>query len=167
MVKNLPANAGDSGLIPGSGRSPGKGNSNPLQYSCLEKSHGQKSLAGYTPRGCRRGGHNLATKQQQWAERGLEIGEAERRRWKNLGNKYLILSLLPVSKLLSQLESCRAQAYISSGSFSWALRSTRKGWEWPWRNKQSIIIRSIYDVLNVVLDTLTKIISFKNGTEIP
>ena len=30
-----PANAGDSGLIPGSGRSPGEGNSNPLQYSCL------------------------------------------------------------------------------------------------------------------------------------
>ena len=36
MVKNLPANTGDSGLIPGSGRSPGVGNGNPLQYSCLE-----------------------------------------------------------------------------------------------------------------------------------
>ena len=36
MVKNPPANAGDVGLIPGSGRSPGKGNDNPLQYSCLE-----------------------------------------------------------------------------------------------------------------------------------
>ena len=39
MVKNLPANAGDIrdlGLIPGSGRSPGGGNGNPLQYSCLE-----------------------------------------------------------------------------------------------------------------------------------
>ena len=36
MVKNLPANAGDAGLIPGLGRSPGEGNSNPLQYSCLE-----------------------------------------------------------------------------------------------------------------------------------
>ena len=35
MVKNLPVNAGDSGLIPGSGRSPGEGNGNPLQYSCL------------------------------------------------------------------------------------------------------------------------------------
>ena len=38
-VKNLPANAGDTrdaGLIPGSGRSPGEGNGNPLQYSCLE-----------------------------------------------------------------------------------------------------------------------------------
>ena len=41
MVKNPPANAGDirdTGLIPGSGRSPGRGHSNPLQYSCLEKS---------------------------------------------------------------------------------------------------------------------------------
>ena len=35
MVKNLPANAGDMSLIPGSGRSPGEGNGNPPQYSCL------------------------------------------------------------------------------------------------------------------------------------
>ena len=35
MVKNLPANAGDAGLIPGSGTSPGEGNGSPLQYSCL------------------------------------------------------------------------------------------------------------------------------------
>ena len=39
VVKNPPADAGDTrdaGLIPGSGRSPGGGNGNPLQYSCLE-----------------------------------------------------------------------------------------------------------------------------------
>ena len=36
MVKNPPANAGDAGLIPGSGRPPREGNGNPLQYSCLE-----------------------------------------------------------------------------------------------------------------------------------
>ena len=39
MVKNLPANAGDirdAGLIPGSGRPPGGGHGNSLQYSCLE-----------------------------------------------------------------------------------------------------------------------------------
>ena len=35
MVKNLPANAEDVSLIPGSGRSPGEGNGNPPQYSCL------------------------------------------------------------------------------------------------------------------------------------
>ena len=38
MIKNLPANARDAGLIPRSGRSPGEGNGNPLQYSCLENS---------------------------------------------------------------------------------------------------------------------------------
>ena len=37
-VKNLPANAGDEGLIPGSGRSPGEENGNSLQYSCLKNS---------------------------------------------------------------------------------------------------------------------------------
>ena len=36
MVNNLLASARDTGLIPGSGRSPGEGNGNPLQYSCLE-----------------------------------------------------------------------------------------------------------------------------------
>ena len=36
VVKNLPANAGDLGLIPELGRSQGEGNGNPLQYSCLE-----------------------------------------------------------------------------------------------------------------------------------
>ena len=39
LVKNLPANAGDMGdvgFIPGSGRSPGRGHGNPLQYFCLE-----------------------------------------------------------------------------------------------------------------------------------
>ena len=36
VLKNTPVNAGDAGLIPGSERSPGIGNGNPLQYSCLE-----------------------------------------------------------------------------------------------------------------------------------
>ena len=35
VVKNLATNEGDTGSIPGSGRSPGEGNDNPLQYSCL------------------------------------------------------------------------------------------------------------------------------------
>ena len=36
VVKNLPANTGDAGSVPGSGRSPGGGNGNPLQYSCQD-----------------------------------------------------------------------------------------------------------------------------------
>ena len=54
MVKNLPANAGDKrdlGSNPGSERSPGGRNGNPLQYSCPEKSLGQSSLVGYSPWG--------------------------------------------------------------------------------------------------------------------
>ena len=38
VIKNLPANVGDMGLSPWSGRSPGGGNGSPLQYSCLEDS---------------------------------------------------------------------------------------------------------------------------------
>ena len=48
-VKKPACNAGDSGSIPGLGRSPGGGHCNPLQYSCLENPHGQRSLEGYSP----------------------------------------------------------------------------------------------------------------------
>ena len=52
---NLPApnpDAGaarDTGLIPGSVKSPEEGHGNPLQYSCLEKPHGQRSLVAHSP----------------------------------------------------------------------------------------------------------------------
>ena len=44
-------NEGDLALIPGLGRSPERGHDNPLQYSCLENAHGQRSLVGYSPWG--------------------------------------------------------------------------------------------------------------------
>ena len=44
-------NVGEPGLIPGLGRYPREGNGNLLQYSCLEKSHEQRSLVGYIPWG--------------------------------------------------------------------------------------------------------------------
>ena len=56
VVKNLPADAGDTGdesSIPGLGRSPGSGHGNPLQYSCLRKSGGQRNQVGYGPWGHR------------------------------------------------------------------------------------------------------------------
>ena len=56
MVKNPSANSGDIrdlGSIPGSGRSSGEENGNPLQYSCLENPHGQRSLVGYSPWDCK------------------------------------------------------------------------------------------------------------------
>ena len=51
VVKNPCASVGapgDSGSVPGLERSPGGRNGNPLQYSCLENSHGQRSLVGYS-----------------------------------------------------------------------------------------------------------------------
>ena len=64
MVKNLPANAEDVGLIPGSGRSPGEGNGNPLQYSCLGNPMDRGAWQD-TAHGDVKDGRNLATKQQQ------------------------------------------------------------------------------------------------------
>ena len=49
--KESTCNVENLGLIPGLGRSPGGGYGNPLEYSCLENPHGQRSLAGYSPWG--------------------------------------------------------------------------------------------------------------------
>ena len=51
--KEAACKAGDLHSIPGWGRSPGEGNGNPLQYSCLENPHGQRSVVGYSPWGCK------------------------------------------------------------------------------------------------------------------
>ena len=63
VVKNPPASAGDGwdiGSVPGLGRSPGGAHGNPLQCSCLKKSHGQRSLVGYSPGGSQRVRHDWA-----------------------------------------------------------------------------------------------------------
>ena len=62
MVKNLPANAGDPSSIPGSGRSPGEGNGNPLQCSCLGNLMDRGAWQAASM-GCKRARHDLATKQ--------------------------------------------------------------------------------------------------------
>ena len=49
--KESACNTGDLGSVPGLGRSPGGGHGHPLQYSCLENPHGQRSLMGYSPWG--------------------------------------------------------------------------------------------------------------------
>ena len=61
MVKNPPANAKDAGLIPGSGRSPGEGNGNPLQYSCLGNLKDKEAWQATVHGGHKRVGHDLAT----------------------------------------------------------------------------------------------------------
>ena len=70
VLKNPPANAGDTGSIPGSERSPGGGNGNPLQYSCLKKFHKQRSLVGYSP-----WSHKESDTTEQLGTRTLENGQ--------------------------------------------------------------------------------------------
>ena len=57
VVKNLLANAGNAGLIPGLGRSPGEGNGNPLQHSCLENPR-DRGAWWATVHGAAKVGHN-------------------------------------------------------------------------------------------------------------
>ena len=59
MVKKPLVNAGDVGSKPRSGRYPGEGHGNPLQYSCL--GNPQRSLAGCSPQGHKRVRYDLAT----------------------------------------------------------------------------------------------------------
>ena len=61
--KESACNAGDLSLIPGLGKSPGKGNGNPLQCSCLENPM-DRGARGATVHGVTRVGHDLMTKQQ-------------------------------------------------------------------------------------------------------
>ena len=65
VVNNLPANTGDMGLIPGSGRSPGEENRNPFQYSCLGNPMDKRSWWAIVHWGYKGVRNNLATKQQK------------------------------------------------------------------------------------------------------
>ena len=79
-VNNLPANAGDASLIPGSEIYPGEGNGNLLQYSCMENPMDRGSWWTIAM-GLQRVGHNLATKQEKW-------------QWENRSNTYLLTAIV-------------------------------------------------------------------------
>ena len=81
VAKNLPANAGDTedmGSIPGSGRPPGEGNGNSLQYSSLGNpmDRGAWQAIGH---GVARVRHNLATKQQQNVNHNVDLRSIQHR----------------------------------------------------------------------------------------
>ena len=82
VVKNLPATTGDGHSFPGSGRSPGEGNGNPLQYSCLVNPM-DKGVWWATIHESSRVRQDLVTKEQQQEDRlafifckSLELGPA-------------------------------------------------------------------------------------------
>ena len=72
MVKESACDAGDLGLIPGLGRSPGGGHGSPLQYSCLENPHGQRSLMGDSPSGHK---ESDVTETKHTAQRSWRLNE--------------------------------------------------------------------------------------------
>ena len=79
-------NAGDLGSISGSGRSPGEGNGNPLQYSCLENPHGQRSLVEYSSWGCKESDRTeRITFSLSWTEQESSLHAAFQVFWKVSG----------------------------------------------------------------------------------
>ena len=105
MVKNSPANVGDLSSVPEWGRSPGEGNGNPLQYSCLiqargilkriQQNSGQRSLVGYSP----------------WGRKELDMAE------------WLILSLNYMDKVMSLLFNMLSRFVIA---FLWGSKHLLK-----------------------------------------
>ena len=88
--KESTCNAGDLGLISGLGRSPGGGHGNPLQCSCLENPHGQRSLAGYSPWSC---------KESDMTEWLSAIKEENRRHGNSLGVQWLRIGTFPTEDM--------------------------------------------------------------------
>ena len=70
--KKSACNTGDPGLIPGSGRSPGEGNGNPLQHSCLENPMDREAWR-VTVHGVSRVRHDLATKEREKRDSFLKL----------------------------------------------------------------------------------------------
>ena len=81
VVKNPPANTGDTGLITRLRRSPGGGNGSPLQYSCLENPMGRGDWPATVHRASKWAGHSLVTKQQQQQLQIKETG-VKKKVWK-------------------------------------------------------------------------------------
>ena len=114
--KTSPPNVGDPGSIPVLGRSPGGRHGNPLQYSCLENPHGQRSLAGYSP-----WGH----KELDMTERLIHLSilfhsnetsfhsNPKESMPKNVQNNHIIILISHSSKVMPQILQARLQQYMN------------------------------------------------------
>ena len=79
VSKGSACNAGDLGSIPGSGGSPEEGNSNPLQYSCLENPMDRRAWQATVHGGRKRVRHDLATKERERVSKLSELSLIEYR----------------------------------------------------------------------------------------
>ena len=91
MVKNLPASAGDTELIPGLGRFPGGGNGNPLHYSCLENPMNRRAWqAIYSPLGHKESNTTEQLKKNNTMENSIKDSQKFKNRTKALENSVFI-----------------------------------------------------------------------------
>ena len=82
----------DLGVTPGSGRSPGGGHGNPLQYCCLEHPHGQRSLTGYSPWGPK---ESDTTEQLSRAQKSKNKGNKNTKNLKEIRIEYVVEGKYP------------------------------------------------------------------------
>ena len=98
VVKNPPANVGDAGLIPGSGRSPREGNGNPFRYSCLGNLVDRACLLGYRPWGHKESDMIEHTHSHVPITVGLRMISKAAERWRNRRSEWACLSELRISR---------------------------------------------------------------------
>jgi len=96
MVKESACLAGDLGLIPRLGRSLEGGHGNPLQYYCLEKPHGQRSLVGYSPWDHKESDATERLKYSTWEENLPTLDPISRPTHFSQPLSLLLLSFLPL-----------------------------------------------------------------------
>ena len=90
--KESACNAGDLGSIPGLGRSPGGEHGTPLQYSCLQNPHGQRSLVGYSPWG------HKESDTTEWLSTYQSLHPRQRQRWWWLNHGLWLHTIWPASQ---------------------------------------------------------------------
>ena len=119
VVKNPLANAGDTGLIPGLGRSPGEGNCNPLQYSCLGNPMNRRAWQATIHEGPKRVRHDLAPKHQQLASskaRSLSRGSSQEIYSMTLSSDACVSSALFLALPLKALSGSTLMSYLHNNT---------------------------------------------------
>ena len=109
--KESACSAGDLGLVPRSGKSPGEENGNPPQYSCLENPHGQKSLVGHSPWGHRVGHDRQLSTRACWKDPTCQRA-TEKYCWCSQGYKFTKRLREELGSLLLLLKYCPSSASL-------------------------------------------------------